>query len=124
MGLVFPYALIYKTWLNSFDLEFCSASLTKFCYFALIYAVTGELPSAHILECEGLSRSKWKWDWWISIPCRHVSLKYLFCYYTVICILSYYMSHASRWKSTCDITPLDLKRGNQGQFLEAFVKRK
>lgn len=47
MGLEFPYMLIYMTWLNSFDLELCSARLTKFCYFTLIYAVTGELPSAH-----------------------------------------------------------------------------
>lgn len=47
MGLEFPYVLIYTIWLNSFDLELCSASLYKFCYFALIYAVTGELPSAH-----------------------------------------------------------------------------
>lgn len=30
----------------------------------------------------------------------------------------------NRWKSTCDIIPLDFKRGNQGQQLEAFVNRK
>lgn len=47
VGLGFPYELIYKTWLNSFDLKLCSASLMKFYYFALMYAVTSEFPSAY-----------------------------------------------------------------------------
>lgn len=50
MGLGFPDVFLYMIWLNSFDLELFSPNVTKFCYFSLIYAVTGELPSAHKLK--------------------------------------------------------------------------
>lgn len=54
-----------------------------------------------------LNNSKWKWYCWISIPCRHVSLRY---FVSCICLLYTLCQVMDRWKSTCDFIPLDFKR--------------